>query len=225
MDMLKRVGLSEGDALKYPHEFSGGQRQRVGLARALILRSRLVVCDEPVSALDISIQAQILMLLKKFQEDLSLSFLFISHDLRVVRYVSHRIGVMYMGRIVEEAETDTLFGEPRHPYTQVLLSALPGVHPPGERRRAGRREAFHKSCGYYRFHAADYFALSFFAKIFCKRFDARFGKRLNQKRRRLLLTSAISPVLKLLFMNKAGTVTLVKIFFYNLIVLVCDGAE
>ena len=141
LDMLERVGLSEGDALKYPHEFSGGQRQRVGLARALILRPRLVVCDEPVSALDVSIQAQILMLLKKFQEDLSLSFLFISHDLRVVRYVSHRIGVMYMGRIVEEAETDTLFGDPRHPYTQVLLSALPGVRPPGGRRTAGRREA------------------------------------------------------------------------------------
>ena len=141
LDMLERVGLSEGDALKYPHEFSGGQRQRVGLARALILRPRLVVCDEPVSALDVSIQAQILMLLKKFQEDLSLSFLFISHDLRVVRYVSHRIGVMYMGRIVEEAETDTLFGDPRHPYTQVLLSALPGARPRGGRRTAGRREA------------------------------------------------------------------------------------
>lgn len=140
MDMLKRVGLSEGDAFKYPHEFSGGQRQRVGLARALILRPRLVVCDEPVSALDVSIQAQILMLLKKFQEDLSLSFLFISHDLRVVRYVSHRIGVMYMGRIVEEAETDTLFEAPRHPYTQVLLSALPGVRLSGGRRTAGQRE-------------------------------------------------------------------------------------
>ena len=134
-EILNQVGLSREDALRFPHEFSGGQRQRIGLARALILGPRLIVCDEPVSALDVSIQAQILTLLQRVREELGLSLLFISHDLRVVRYVSDRIGVMYMGRMVEEAEADTLFEVPRHPYTRTLLSALPEIrHTPGGER-------------------------------------------------------------------------------------------
>ena len=134
LNILNKVGLSSGDALKFPHEFSGGQRQRIGLARALILDPRLIVCDEPVSALDVSIQAQILTLLRQVQEELGLSFLFISHDLRVVRYVSDRIGVMYRGRLVEEAGADALFQTPLHPYTQTLLASLPGLRQVGKTR-------------------------------------------------------------------------------------------
>jgi oligopeptide transport system ATP-binding protein len=125
MDILDKVGLQLEHYYRYPHEFSGGQRQRIGLARALILNPKILIMDEPVSALDVSIQSQILNLLKKLQKDLDLSYLFISHDMSVVRHISDRIGVMYLGRLVEEAPTDVLFESPLHPYTQALLSAVP----------------------------------------------------------------------------------------------------
>ncbi|KAB2336356.1 dipeptide ABC transporter ATP-binding protein [Cytobacillus depressus] len=125
MEILHTVGLQLEHYYRYPHEFSGGQRQRIGLARALILNPKILIMDEPVSALDVSIQSQILNLLKKLQSELDLSFLFISHDMGVVRHISDRIGVMYLGRLVEEAPTDELFSAPLHPYTQALLSAVP----------------------------------------------------------------------------------------------------
>lgn len=124
--MLKRVGLSAADMNKYPHEFSGGQRQRIGIARALVLRPKVVVCDEPVSALDVSIQAQILLLLKELQQEMALSYLFISHDLRVVRHIADEVAVMHCGKIVEQGEVRALYEAPREPYTQDLLKAIPG---------------------------------------------------------------------------------------------------
>ncbi len=128
-DLLERVGLSRADRTRYPHEFSGGQRQRIGIARALALEPRFIVCDEAVSALDVSIQAQILNLLRDLQAEFKLSYLFISHDLNVVRYVADRVAVMYLGRIVESAPTEALFASPRHPYTQALLDANPVPDP------------------------------------------------------------------------------------------------
>jgi peptide/nickel transport system ATP-binding protein/oligopeptide transport system ATP-binding protein len=126
--MLRRVGLGEADMEKYPHEFSGGQRQRIGIARALVLEPRLVVCDEPVSALDVSIQAQILLLLKELQQEMGLSYLFISHDLRVVRHVADEVAVMHRGRVVEQGDVETLYANPQQEYTQNLLNAIPGRH-------------------------------------------------------------------------------------------------
>ena len=126
-ELLRDVGLSEEDAAKYPHEFSGGQRQRIGIARALIADPALIICDEPVSSLDVSIQAQILTLLRRIQTERNLSLLFITHDLRVARHISDRVGVMYRGRLVEEAGTDALFASPLHPYTRTLLAALPRI--------------------------------------------------------------------------------------------------
>ncbi|NVB82385.1 MAG: ATP-binding cassette domain-containing protein [Kofleriaceae bacterium] len=134
-ELLAKVGLREDAAARYPHEFSGGQRQRVGIARALAVRPRFIVCDEPISALDVSIQAQIVNLLQDLQEAEKLTYLFISHDLKIVQHVSDRVAVMYLGRIVELAEAKTLYRAPKHPYTQALLSAVPRVDPAAKRER------------------------------------------------------------------------------------------
>ncbi|MFS0553970.1 ABC transporter ATP-binding protein [Brevibacillus sp. 179-C9.3 HS] len=128
-DILEIVGLSSYHKSRYPHEFSGGQRQRIGIARALIVNPKLIVCDEPVSALDVSIQAQVLNLLKDLQKEFQLTYLFIAHGLGVVKYISDRIAVMYLGRIVELAKTTDIFKNPRHPYTQALLHAYPIPNP------------------------------------------------------------------------------------------------
>lgn len=135
LDILGKVGLLPDHYYRYPHEFSGGQRQRIGLARALILQPEIMVCDEPVSALDVSIQSQIINLLKDLQDEFKLSYLFIAHDISVVRHISNRIGVMYLGQMVEEAPTDSLFATPHHPYTQALLSAVPNPSPSAKKNR------------------------------------------------------------------------------------------
>lgn len=127
--LLAKVGFSPADAKRYPHEFSGGQRQRVGIAKALVLNPRLIVCDEPVSALDVSIQSQILNLLLELRRESGFAYLFIAHDLSVVHHIADRIGVMYRGRLVEEAPTEALFTDPRHPYTRFLLASIPPSHP------------------------------------------------------------------------------------------------
>ena len=133
--MAEKVGLNPTYLMRYPHAFSGGQRQRIGIARALVIEPQIIVCDEAVSALDVSIQAQVINLLRDLQKDLDLTYLFISHDLSVVEHISDKVGVMYLGRMVEFAETEDLFAKPLHPYTEALLSAVPVADPTKQMER------------------------------------------------------------------------------------------
>ena len=135
LELLNRVGMQTDHYYRYPHELSGGQRQRIGLARSLVVDPKIIIADEPVSALDVSIQSQVINLLQELQKDLQLTYLFIAHDISIVRYISDRIGVMYLGKLVEESPTDSLLETPLHPYTQALLSAVPIPNPLKKKER------------------------------------------------------------------------------------------
>jgi peptide/nickel transport system ATP-binding protein len=156
-ELLELVGLSAEDGVKFPHQFSGGQRQRIAIARALAARPDFIVCDEPTSALDVSVQAQILNLMKDLQAEFGLTYLFISHDLSVVRHMANRIGVLYLGRLAEVSDSKTLFRQPKHPYTRMLLDAVPDLEMTGRKRKKVEGEipnpidpptgcAFHPRC-------------------------------------------------------------------------------
>ena len=134
-DMAAKVGLNPTYLMRYPHAFSGGQRQRIGIARALVLKPRIIVCDEAVSALDVSIQAQVINLLKDLQKEMKLTYIFISHDLSVVEHISDRVGVMYLGKMAEYGSTEQIFGHPKHPYTEALMSAVPVADPTYQQER------------------------------------------------------------------------------------------
>ena len=134
-EMLKKVGLSPEHAARYPHQFYGGQRPRVGISRDLIMKPRLIIADECISALDVSIQSQIINLLKELQRKRGLTYLFVAHDMSVIRYISDRVGVMYLGHLVEEGDTDEVFDHPQHPYTRTLMSAVPSIDPRDNRQR------------------------------------------------------------------------------------------
>ena len=135
LSLLEKVGLNSEHANRYPHEFSGGQRQRIGIARALAVNPEFIVCDEPISALDVSIQAQVVNMFEDLQQELGLTYLFIAHDLAIVKHISNRIGVMYLGKLVEMADSDTLYDHPIHPYTKSLLSAIPSPDPKASRMK------------------------------------------------------------------------------------------
>ena len=135
MELLRAVGLNDEHASRFPHEFSGGQRQRIGIARALAIEPKFIIADEPISALDVSVQAQVVNLFKRLQKEMGLTYLFIAHDLAMVKHISDRIGVMYLGHLVEVTTSDALYAKPLHPYTQSLLSAIPIPDPEVERTR------------------------------------------------------------------------------------------
>ncbi|HHU19520.1 MAG TPA: ABC transporter ATP-binding protein [Bacilli bacterium] len=142
--LLEKVGLSEESIYKYPHQFSGGQRQRIGIARAIALKPKLIIADEPVSALDVSVQAQVLNFMKDIQNELNLTYLFISHDLGIVKHMSDRIGIMYKGRYVEEGNTEDIFSNPQHIYTKRLVAAIPDINPNNRAKQKEFREAVQK---------------------------------------------------------------------------------
>ncbi|WP_371817649.1 ABC transporter ATP-binding protein [Amphibacillus sp. MSJ-3] len=143
-ELLEKVGLSEESIYKYPHQFSGGQRQRIGIARAIALKPKLIIADEPVSALDVSVQAQVLNFMRDIQEELNLTYLFISHDLGIVKHMSDRIGIMYKGRYVEEGSTDDIFTNPQHIYTKRLVAAIPDINPKNRAKQKTFREEVQK---------------------------------------------------------------------------------
>ena len=143
MELLRKVGLDDYHANRYPHEFSGGQRQRIGIARAIILKPEIIICDEPVSALDVSVQAKIINLLKELQQKLNISYIFISHDLGVVKHIADRVMVMYRGRVVEEGTRDEIFANPKHDYTKLLLSSIPKV---GEKMNFEAFDSSYQAC-------------------------------------------------------------------------------